>query len=377
MMVATTAVCIGCNNSTSPNTGGGRVIWRVPSATGIVPFVPTANTDRSMVYFATTDFRLKKLRGRDGQVMWNADAGGVTTIFPHWNVVLSADVAAISKIHILAFDTTSGALRWTYRVNDEQTGYSPLVANDSTIFSAGRFGRVHAVNAKSGTARWVTDLREGSADDIATFNPTLAGNLLFVCTQNFSASPLRGALWALDVTSGAVRWTHRFAPEIAGRGSTCYGGAAVWNDLVIEPQSDGRVFAFDQNSGQVRWISPSVHNTSLSQETIRHAAVGGDIALVTNGSVPGMIVAYDAATGVERWRRTAHGGSIFPPAMDATTAYVDHEWFFTAYDIATGAVRWETPQSITQPSTVYKGIAIIAGDRIFVGGRDGSYALWR
>ena len=63
--------------------------------------------------------------------------------------------------------------------------------------------------------------------------------------------------------------------------------------------------------------------------------------------------------------------------MDATTAYIDHGWIFAAYDSFTGTIRWQTPASLSDPETVFKGTAIISNDRIFVAGRDGSYALRR
>lgn len=375
--LAAIVVSLSCDMGV-PYPEGSRVLWKVPSATLGTPYDPVANSDRSMVYFATTDHRIKKLRASDGAILWDVTAGGPITVFPRLNTVLSADIVAISKVDIFAFDTIGGAFRWAFRGDgDDQTGNSPLVADDSTIFSAGRSGRVYAVNGKIGTKRWVQNLRQDSPDDIAAFNPKISGDLLYVCTQNFSANPAQGKFWALDASTGAIRWSRSLAAELAGIGATCFGSPAVWQDLVIQPQSDGRVFAFDKLTGAVRWTAPAVHNKAVSQQTQRWAAVGGNALIVTNTAVPGMVVGYDPATGQERWRRTGNGDSLFPPAMDATTAYIDHGWIFAAYDSFTGTIRWQTPASLSDPETVFKGTAIISNDRIFVAGRDGSYALRR
>jgi outer membrane protein assembly factor BamB len=110
----------------------------------------------------------------------------------------------------------------------------------------------------------------------------------------------------------------------------------------------------------------------------RWAAVGGDVVIATSLVLGGSVVAYDAATGVERWRHSEFGPSLFLPAVDGSVAYVDHGWVFASYDVNTGAVRWANPPSVFgNPATFYKGTPIIAGDRIFVAGSDASYALRR
>lgn len=330
-----------------------------------------------MVYLATDDNRLRKIRGSDGHVEWDVSAGAIAPVVPQMNAVLSATVVALAKVDIVAFDTATGAPRWLYKPSDlEETGDDPLAANDSTIFAAGLKGRVHAVNAKTGTARWITDISEGKPH-VGAFNPTIGANVIYACTRDFNAAPATGALWALDMTTGAVIWSYHFAPAVSGEGSSCWGSAALWHDLVIQPQEDGRVFAFDRQTGAVRWIAPMVHDPSMSLGDRRWAAVGGDVVLVTSQALAGMIVGYDAATGTERWRRTEWGGSIFVPVLDSTVAYVDHGWVYASYDLATGATRWQTPPSLSDPATLYKAEAIIAGDRVYVAARDGAYALRR
>src|SRR5258708_16054729 len=152
------------------------------------------------------------------------------------NAVLSASVVALAKVDIVAFDTARGATRWLYQPADlEETGDDPLAANASTIFAAGLKGRVHAVNAKTGTARWITDISEGKPH-VGAFNPTIGANVIYACTRDFNAAPATGALWAPDMTTGAVIWSYHFAPAVTGDRSPCWGSPALWHDLVIQPQ---------------------------------------------------------------------------------------------------------------------------------------------
>lgn len=367
-----------CQDSAAPN-GGAQVLWKVASsAIGFnTPLVPAASQDRSIAYFGTADFRLRKIRGSDGQVVWDVPTGGVEG-FPQWNVVLSSDVVAIDRgTNVAAFDTSTGAFRWQYLPADgDDAGYSALVANDSTIFAAGRLARTYALNSKTGVPRWVADLREGQSN-IFSVNPSLSDGLLFVCTTDRNVAPSRGTFWALDAMTGDVKWNYRFLPEFAQQGSDCFGSAAFWQNLVIQPQEDGRVFAFDRQTGQVQWTAPRVHDVERSLGDRRWPAVGGSTLLVTSQANEGMIVAYDAGTGVERWRRTGFGGSLWLPVLDNDVAYVSHLWIFASYDLATGNTRWQTPQSLDDPEAPFKGSPVIAGDRIYVAGRDGSYALRR
>src|SRR5258708_1694554 len=134
-------LCVGCADPTTPPTPG-QVFWRVPTSPPTdplqLPLSPVANADRSMVYFATDDNRLRKIRGSDGHVVWEVPAGAIAPVVPGMNAVLSASVVALAKVDIVAFDTATGAPRWLYQPADlEETGDDPLAANDSTIFAAG------------------------------------------------------------------------------------------------------------------------------------------------------------------------------------------------------------------------------------------------
>jgi len=365
-----------CDDLFGPRGNGGAVLWMVPSGapTDGTPHDPVANADLSMAYFVTPDYRLRKIRGSDGWVMWDVPVGGAFVTVPGWNAVLAGAIVAVVKVDVFAFDTVAGVARWTYVAPDlEETGYSALASDGETVYAAGRTARIHAINASSGIARWVADLREGQGD-VGALNPTYADGVVFVCTRTL-AIPIRGTLWALDAATGAVRWSYRFQPELPQQGSSCYGPAVAWNDLVIVPQEDGRVFAFDRESGAVRWTAPRVHDVAQSLGDHRWAAIAGNTLLVTNSSTPAMLVAYDPASGAERWRATRWGGSLYPPVMDESVAYVDHGWIFVSYDVASGKVHWQTGQSFATPDPPVIGRAVIANDRIYVGGMNGSYAL--
>lgn len=382
VLVATSTSLLACRlndgSSTGPGGAGGLVIWKVPSDNPKgTPHAPAANADRTMAYFVTPEYRLRKIRGSDGKLIWDVPVGSPRLTFLGWNAVVSGGNVIVVKTDLFAFDTTTGAARWTYVAPDlNESGYSPIVADDSTVFAAGRVAQIYAVDSRTGIARWILDLREGRGDAMGALNPSLADGTLYVCTRTIEG-PSIGSLWAINASNGVVRWRHRFTPELPQQGARCFGDAAVWRDLVIQPQEDGRVFAFERATGTVRWIAPRVHDVTLSWGDMRFAAAGAATVLVTSQAVRGGIFAYDAATGTELWRRTDVGGSLGTPAIDGDIAYVDHGWIYASYEMSTGKVRWQTPASFLQPEAPFKARPVIARDRIYVAGRDGSYALKR
>jgi outer membrane protein assembly factor BamB len=362
-----------------------HVFWRVPSlpSANPTPYEPAANDDKSMLYFLGSDFRLRKIRAADGTVVWDVDAGPVLQAFPNMNVVVSGGSVIVPKVDLFAFDTTTGEPKWTYVAPDgDAAGYSAIVGDDSTVFAASWGARLLAIEAGTGTPRWIADLTGGESDIGALF-PVLAGGTVYVCTRSVGAS-LHGTLWAVDARTGVVRWSFPFQPELPEQYAACYGDPAIWHDLVIQPQSDGRVFAFEAATGIVRWIAPRVHQ--LPSQTPsggwvgswvdpRWAAAYGDHLVVTSKVGRGMLVGYDPATGVERWRNEDIAGvHLSHPKLDAETVYLGYGYIYAAFDLATGQLKWRTPATDLGPPTMLQGKPIIGTDRLYIAGRDGSYA---
>jgi outer membrane protein assembly factor BamB len=79
-----------------------------------------------------------------------------------------------------------------------------------------------------------------------------------------------GELVALDVATGAVRWTHQFA-------APAFGAATAVNDVVFTTSSDGTLYAFDASSGSVlsEMRLPAGSNTGV--------AVSGNTVIVPAG----------------------------------------------------------------------------------------------
>jgi len=206
-LILVSSSCSETGNGTGPLGEGGRILWRVPSAYGEMAHDPAANANGTMVYFLTADYRLRKIRGTDGHVVWDVPVGAPRRTPPGWNAVLSGGSVIVTKVDLFAFDTTTGAERWSYVAPDlDETGYWPVVVDDSTVYATTPMTRVYAIDARTGVARWIVDLSEGTEDNGA-MPPVLADSTLYVCTRTV-AYPPAGVLWAIDARTGGVRWRH-------------------------------------------------------------------------------------------------------------------------------------------------------------------------
>ena len=81
--------------------------------------------------------------------------------------------------------------------------------------------------------------------------PTVAGDLLFI-------GSCAGTFYALDKTTGQVRWSYDIRKD--GKQVSFHGDPLVTGDLILigtdyncEPDGIGHVYAFERDSGKVRW----------------------------------------------------------------------------------------------------------------------------
>ena len=142
------------------------------------------------------------------------------------------------------------------------------------------------------------------------------------------------------------------------------------------PTFDGRLYALESStgmevweyrSGRCAWGSPAVWRELVLQTFIgRRGSCQND-----DPGRGGELVAFDAATGVIRWRRT-HGKDESSPVVVSGVVYGGN-WSGQVYalDAETGKPRWTY-----QTDGEVKGSAAVAGGRVYIGSYDGHvYAL--
>ena len=179
------------------------------------------------------------------------------------------------------------------------------------------------------------------------------------------AASCSGSLYALERTSGAVRWRYDTAAD--GATAQFHGDPVVTDGLLVIPSDArpvGHVYAFDLATGEVRWKTP-VAPGGVTSHLVRWASS------VVGLTPTGRAVSLDLATGAERW-------SVEPaeevPVLGAHPALAGERVVYGAGDgrvraveAATGEVAWSRALD-SRPNTA----AVVDGDHLLIGTADGS-----
>ncbi|ELZ20287.1 PQQ repeat protein [Halosimplex carlsbadense 2-9-1] len=251
----------------------GRARW---SARMAGPGLPVVAGDALAV--GVDDSHLRGVGRADGDERWTARLPAGDR-FPYRRPAVAAEsVLAPTELGLVAFDPTTGEVRWRYRTG-LSTARHPAVA-DGTVYVGGADAYVHAVDAATGDRRWWTKTATAVETPVAA-----AHGAVYAGTAD-------GTVVALDGATGEVRWRGEVddRPErLAVDGGHVYVGTG------------GGLVALRADSGERCWrydgFSPSyAGGLAASPDRIFATETGSD------GDIPGTIVALDPASGEVAWR---------------------------------------------------------------------------
>lgn len=143
------------------------------------------------------------------------------------------------------------------------------------------------------TKVWSTRLGDGADRSGLRLQPAVADGVLYAASTD-------GKLAAFDANTGKKLWekssrTHGwFGWGDKKRPDVLYaGGPAVAGNLLVVGTLDGHVYAVDAKDGNRRW------EVELPSEVITSPAISGDLIIVRTQD--GRVYGLDAATGTRRW----------------------------------------------------------------------------
>lgn len=242
--------------------------------------------------------------------------------FPSALRARSQPVAAMGAVFVgsqdgtvYAFDLDSGCARWTSRVSAEVrtavvvepwTKGSPPARNPR-LFFGDLMGRVYAMDALTGKLLW-RQRPDDHANATITGTPLLHGDTLYVpvsslevvtaADEKYACCTFRGSVVAMDVATGAVKWTHHTVEQPAEeQGKTVVGTA------IMGP------------SGAPVWTSPTL---DLKRGAIYHGS-GENYSSPADGNSDA-IFAVDMKSGKRLWRHQLLAGD----AWNGTCTMKDH-----------------------------------------------------
>ncbi len=229
-------------------------------------------------------------------------------------------------------------------------GAAAVVDGDQLFMTLG--GALRAVDLPSGAVRW-TDETTGFVPN----GPVVAGDEVIIQrVVNLDDDTITDDVIAYDRDSGDVRWTKRM--PFAG------SGPALVGDVLI---ASAPLSALDPTDGSVLWeVEPErdlVGNAAYDPERDLVLAVlrkfEGDTELID-------LVAVDADSGEERWRTPLDAAPAFTESVtiEGDVVVVPELGFpVFGFDADTGAERW---QFAPPPPSVHMGIATIEDGQVWV-----------
>lgn len=161
-----------------------------------------------------------------------------------------------------------------------------------------------------------------------------------------------GGLHAFDAHTGLPSWTVPSSPGVDTGGFR--EGAVAVNHVVFALDVGGTLYAIDVASGAKRWTAP-VPNDGLAPTFAN--------GLLWLGSSDGHAHAFDPATGDERWTWEGPANSIVHvDLVTADTAYIDVGSDLIAIRLVDQKQLWRFPSDGIGLTS-----AVLAGDTVYVG----------
>ncbi|HRQ66193.1 MAG TPA: outer membrane protein assembly factor BamB, partial [Xanthomonadaceae bacterium] len=141
-------------------------------------------------------------------------------------------------------------------------------------------------------------------------------------------------------------------------------GPSFGDGRIYAASPDGRLHAFDADSGRVVW--------SVRGDDRYSSTPGFGDGLVVVGTLDGAVVAYDASSGSERWRAAAPSEVIARPAIeDGVVVARIHDGRMFGLSARDGSRLWVYDRGV--PTLTLRGNAppLVRGGAVFAGYDDG------
>jgi len=266
-----------------------------------------------------------------------------------------------SVAHGLDADVKPPTVLWSVAAE----GWGQPASDGRSVYFLTRSHDVVAVRAADGEVRWRarTQSSRGVPDGSRL---VVAGGVVVAGDYD---------LYAFDASTGRLRW--RFAPA-QGHGPGYYLGDPA-DGVVYAGSPAGLVYAVDAASGAQLWAVPV---TTVVGPTTAYAPVATrDLVIapftVFDGRATGGVVALDARTGVQRWRRAGQPWAGGPVAGGDFAVVATNSGMLTSLSTKDGSVRWTVGAPETAEGSVRDFRPLVCSrDLVVAGSLSGSVTAY-
>jgi outer membrane protein assembly factor BamB len=276
---------------------------------------------------------------------WSFNAGKLLEFSP---VVANGTLYVIDKdAEAIALDAGTGKERWKNEVGDLAAS-SPAYADDTVFVVTLEPGGVVALRARDGKVLWERDL-PGRTET----SPVVYGKNVIVGSEE-------GGVYALNRRTGQVDWE-------ASTDGNVKGGLALDDGIVYGANYAGQVFAIRAANGSFVWQS-STSGLSFGRGGPVYSTPAVAFGRIYVGSIDGRVYSFEQETGQLAWSHST-GDWVYPgPAVADTkraqpTVYIgSKDQNFYALNAETGEVRWQK-----DVGGIVLGAASVIGEVVYVG----------
>jgi outer membrane protein assembly factor BamB len=257
------------------------------------------------IYFMDKDATFYALSVHGGHIEWKRDIGSLNASSPAYSDGKLFAVNLEPQQAVALDAKKKGKVLWKTPLPGRSES-SPLVHQGRVIFGC-ESGEVFALDEKTGKVRWTAHTNGSVKGALAYDNGT-------VFADNYA-----GEVYAIDAGNGHVKWTAHTQGGGFLHGGGVYSTPAVAFGRVYLGGLDGRVYSFEEKTGQLAWShstgaevysSPAVADTPHAPPT------------VFIGSEDKHFYALDAKTGEVRWEHPLNGIILGSSSVVDRTVYV-------------------------------------------------------
>jgi outer membrane protein assembly factor BamB len=372
-MLAASVSAFSCGGSDIPPRGSGPTLglrWSVPAVN--VAGWPGAPAVWGNVVIFGAHQGLAAFDTESGAPRWTAKlwTDDMDAFAP--NIAVGDGHACVAdQFTVACVDATSGHVLWSKAFSrDSTTGIGETAYASGTWFYAAHDHKVHAVDPATGAERWSTDVAPGAGGPTRVFGITVRGDTVYATTVRWltaNSVPLVGDLVALDRATGRVLWSYTTPGDKGG-----FQGRPLLTDhlaIVNDPYYHGLV-AIDLQTGKEAWRTAKDESGFVSSEST--PVVVGDTVFAASADT--QIYAVDASSGSVLWRVVGDGNAL--GSVDACPSFLIPLEFAGGHaflvDRKTHAVRSLTslPDNVNISSRFS-----VAGDRAYAAGTGGIFAF--